>query len=181
MTWKKKDTRPAFPSVSLPVENGGEWKAPCIILPSLALFISRRPSLTLTILRPPFSGCRTIFLKLPHISSSSSSSYANAKQEHNGEATEGNQHHHFSDRKRVMSLRSQRVLDREAGVLFGDLLHVSITDLREKGRGRNIRCLKMTTFSIPSKLQELWIKTFFVFSFLLFAEPGTGCNKRVLP
>ncbi|KAF5906722.1 Uncharacterized protein DAT39_003574, partial [Clarias magur] len=73
--------RPAFPSVLLPVENGGQRKkAPCIILPSLALFISCRPSLTLTILRPPFSGCRTISLKLPHISSSSSSSYANAKR-----------------------------------------------------------------------------------------------------
>lgn len=41
------------------------------------------------------------------------SPYANAKQEHNAEATEENQHHHFSERKPVMSLRSQRVLDTE--------------------------------------------------------------------
>lgn len=49
--------------------------------------------------------------------------------EHNAGATEGNQHHHFLDRRPV----SQRALDRKTGVFFGwDLLHVSATYVKKE-------------------------------------------------
>lgn len=92
----EKTPRPLFPCTPLPLspslssslhpcltdrpEPRPGRKEPWIILPSPLLFISHRPSLSLTLLHPPFlhppllSG---VFLKLPHISWWYIAAYAN--------------------------------------------------------------------------------------------------------
>lgn len=161
---KKKKRRAACFSLRLAASRE-RWRAKSAMhYPAITGAIYILPSITDTYYSPPaVQRLPHNFLKAaPYILIQQQLLCKSGKQEHNAEATEGNQHHHFSDRRRVMSLSCQRVPgQRDRGTIWGPTPCLCYRFVH-----RNIRCVKMTTFSVSSYLQEF---------FFCFFSPSLSC------